>query len=80
MRPLYEIAKTIKQEAKANPRASWVLYAAPYVDALASLSTTQDDYYADSGESVVRYCLANLSTWRGETARAVKAELKAHLA
>ena len=80
MTPLHEIADVIRREAKANPSASWVTYSKPYVDALASLNTTQDDYFADSGESVVRYCLANLGTWRGEAARAVKAELKAHLA
>jgi len=38
-----------------------------------------ENYFADSGESVVRYALSNLSTWKGEKARQIKAELKAML-
>jgi hypothetical protein len=29
---------------------------------------------------VVMYALANMKSWRGEQARSIKAELKAHLA
>jgi hypothetical protein len=43
------------------------------------LSDIKDTYYCDSGESVVRYFLANASTWRGDVARRVKAELKSML-
>jgi hypothetical protein len=38
-----------------------------------------DKYYADDASSVVRYFLANATAWRGDTARAIKAELKAML-
>jgi len=41
-----------------------------------SLDSIDDDYYEDSGKSVVLYFLANASTWKGEKARAIKAELK----
>jgi hypothetical protein len=52
------------------------LGAVPYLDAMCELNSINDNYYYDSGESVVRYFLANANTWRGEKARAVKAELK----
>jgi hypothetical protein len=82
-RPLYELAVVIEREVRterqAGKTASWFGYAKPYVEALHSLSTTADSYYYDSGDSVVRYLLANLGSWRGDVAREVKAELKAHL-
>jgi hypothetical protein len=52
------------------------VYARPYLDAMHSLTSVNDSFYADSGHSVVAYFLANASTWRGDTARRVKAELK----
>jgi hypothetical protein len=60
-------------------RADWnkpYFGAVPYLDAMCELNSINDNYYYDSGESVVRYFLANANTWRGEKARAVKAELK----
>jgi hypothetical protein len=53
--------------------------AVPYLDAMHSLQTIRDKYYFDTAESVVRYFLANATTWKGDTARAIKAELKAIL-
>ena len=54
-----------------------VNYAAkPYLDAMASLDSINDNYGMDSGRSVVAYFLCNASTWRGDTARAIKTELK----
>jgi len=61
-------------------RADWtkVNYAAkPYLDAMATLQSASDNFYHDSGKSVVLYFLANAGTWRGEKAKAIKAELKA---
>ena len=63
-------------------RANWptVDYAAvPYLKAMAELNSVRDPFYYDSGESIVRYFLANAATWRGETAKRIKAELKAML-
>ena len=40
------------------------------------LETIDDNYINDSGKSVVLYFLANASTWRGEDAKRIKAELK----
>jgi hypothetical protein len=50
--------------------------AVPYIDAMHSLQTIRDKYYYDDAESVVRYFLANATSWKGEAARAIKAELK----
>ena len=50
--------------------------AVPYIRAMRSLSDITDDYGYDSGESIVRYFLANAGTWRGEDARRIKAELR----
>jgi hypothetical protein len=51
--------------------------AVPYLTAMRSLDSIHDDYIHDSGKSIVLYFLANANTWRGDTARRVKAELKA---
>jgi hypothetical protein len=50
--------------------------AAPYLDAMFSINSVQDNYGMDSGKGVVMYFLSNASTWRGPVARLVKAELK----
>ena len=53
-------------------------YAAkPYLSAMRGMDSIHDNYGADSGKSVVLYFLSNASTWRGDTAKRVKAELKA---
>jgi hypothetical protein len=44
-----------------------------------SLETCRDAYGADSGASIVAYFLSNASGFKGDAARALKAELKAHL-
>jgi hypothetical protein len=44
-----------------------------------SLERVSDAYRADSGVSVIAYFLSNASGFKGEAARALKAELKAHL-
>jgi|TARA_R110000803_G_scaffold37492_1_gene80784 hypothetical protein len=53
--------------------------ARPYLEAMYSLNEITDEYYFDSGKSVVLYFLANAGTWRGETAKRVKLELKGML-
>ena len=70
-RPLYAIAREIRKAwTKVSP------YAEPYLEAMESLDSINDNYYFDSGKSVVLYFLSNASTWRGEDARRIKAELK----
>ena len=76
-RPLHALASAIKTDTYGKP---WFAYAKPYVDALETLDTIEDNYFADSGRSIVSYALANLGSWRGDIAKQVKAELKLHLA
>jgi hypothetical protein len=49
--------------------------AVPYLDAMSTLDSIDDDYFMDSGRSIVAYFLGNAGTWRGEVARRVKKEL-----
>ncbi|MEO3852598.1 hypothetical protein ABGB09_34115 [Streptomyces sp. B8F3] len=51
--------------------------AVPYLTAMAELSAVTEDYYAESAADIVRRFLSNAQTWRGGTARRVKAELNA---
>jgi len=75
---LSEIAAIIRrdfaEQGKKIPAS-----AQPYLDALRTLGTVDDAYGMDSGKSIVAYLLSNLGSYKGETARAVKAELKARL-
>ena len=50
--------------------------AEPYLAAMFSLTSMNDMYGMDSADMIVRYFLGNATTWRGETARRIKAELK----
>ena len=70
--------KVIAQDIRANwPKVNYA--AKPYLDAMSSLNSIDENYMFDSGKSVVRYFLSNASTWRGDKAREIKAELKAML-
>ena len=40
------------------------------------LHHVDDMYYNEDGRDIVLYFLSNASTWRGEKAREIKAELK----
>jgi hypothetical protein len=71
-RPLYEIAAEIRRDWKKV-----YFGAVPYLDAMATLNSIEDNYMYDSAKSIVVYFLGNATTWRGETARRVKVELNA---
>ena len=69
-RSIRDIAKEIQQDwTKVNYAAK------PYLSAMMSLDKITDTYYADDAESVIRYFLSNATSWRGETAKRIKAEL-----
>jgi hypothetical protein len=70
-RPLWVIARDI---SKNWPKVNYA--AKPYLDAMSKLEGILDNYYADSAKDVVLYFLANASSWRGEEAKRIKAELK----
>jgi hypothetical protein len=71
-RPIFVIASEIRKDwgNKTNYAAK------PYLEAMATLGSINENYYEDSAKSVVLYFLANAGTWRGEVARRIKKELK----
>lgn len=70
-RPISQIAREISQDWKK------VNYGAlPYLQAMYQLNSVNDRYYEDSAKSIVLYFLSNANTYRGETAKKLKAELK----
>lgn len=73
-RSIKEIAQEI-QETWERPYFG----AVPYLDAMGALDTIRDSFFLDSGEDIVRYFLNNAKTYRGETARRVKLELRSML-
>ena len=74
-RPLYQIARDIKAVYR-NAGKPVYYAAAPYLDAMESLNSIEENYLCDSGRSVVLYALANLTTMRGPGAKELRAELK----
>jgi hypothetical protein len=73
-RPLYVIANEIRKDWKKVNFA-----AKPYLDAMTSLNSINDNYIMDSGRSIVAYFLSNAGSWRGDKAKEIKKELKAML-
>ena len=72
-RPIYEIAKEIRKDWGAK----MYFGAKPYISAMMSLSSVDDNYGLDDARSIINYFLSNASSWRGETARRIKKELNA---
>lgn len=71
-RPLSNIAHDIRRD--------WVnvnFAARPYLSAMLEMDKVSDRYMYDDGRAIVRYFLANASTWRGPVAKVIKAELRA---
>jgi hypothetical protein len=67
-------------EIAAEIRADWkpvYFGAVPYLEAMGSLDGITSSYGADSARSIVAYFLSNASRWKGDTAKRIKAELKA---
>ena len=88
MRPINKIAAAILADwgptLKSNGESfravkAYKIYAMPYVQAMLSLTKTTDMYGVDDGEDIVLRFLTNAASWRGDTARAIKAELNLHL-
>ena len=70
-RSLSQIAREIRRDwSNVNFGAK------PYLDAMSSLDSVDDNYGYDSGKSIVLYFLSNAGTWKGDTAKRIKAELK----
>ena len=71
-RSLSSIAREI---CKDWPKVNYA--AKPYLCAMQTMGDIRESYGYDSGKSIVLYFLSNASSWRGETAKRIKAELKA---
>jgi hypothetical protein len=74
MRTLREIASEISKDWHKP-----YFGAVPYLQAMQSLQGINDAYGYDSGKSIVLYFLSNATSWRGDNARRIKAELKGML-
>ena len=72
-RTFAEIAQEIKK-VWAKP----CFAAVPYMNAMAEINSSDKHttLLVCNAESIVKYFLTNASTWRGEDARRIKAELK----
>ena len=71
-RSIRSISLDIRKEwAKVNYAAK------PYLDAMLELDSINDKYGFDNARSIILYFLSNASSFRGERAKALKAELKA---
>lgn len=71
-RPIHEIARDIRRAwPQIHPNA------APYLDAMRTLTNIGDRYYEDSADTIVRYFIANAAQFKGEAAKALKTELRA---
>jgi hypothetical protein len=73
-RPLYTIAAEIRRDWGANGKRI-PISADVYLRPMETLTSINDNYHMDTARSVVLYFLSNAATWRGETARRIKAEL-----
>ena len=74
-RPISEVANEIVNDPNYRKMPSKI-YADAYVQPMRSMNDIEDNYFADTGVSIVSYALSNLSSYRGDTARRVKSELK----
>jgi len=71
MRTIKEIAQEIQSDWKN------VNYAArPYLEVMHKLNTIEDKFMNDYGSTIVVYFLSNAGSYRGETAKRIKNELK----
>lgn len=85
-RSLGEIGREIRDDWKAvqgntrqgtNPNHPAGAYVGPMIEL--GDGDINARYYHDDARGIVRYFLANATSWRGDTARRVKAELKSML-
>lgn len=74
MRPINQIAAEISKDWK-NPYFG----AVPYLRAMHSLHTLDSKYGMDNAKGIILYFLNNSRSWRGDTARRIKDELRSLL-
>lgn len=85
MRTVREVASEIvsdwidQQRSRRGPRPVYVVTAWPYLEAMLQMTRPDEAYGMEDGEMVILYFLDNARPWRGERARALKAELQSML-
>jgi len=70
-----EIAGLITMDWNQKNKTGIYFGAKPYLAAMCSIHTINDNYGMDSGKNIVLYFLSNATTWKGHIARIVKKEL-----
>lgn len=70
-RPIFEIAAEISKDWRKP-----YFGAVPYLQAMHCLVDHTSRYGMDDYKGIILYFLANASSWRGDTAKRIKAELK----
>jgi hypothetical protein len=75
LRPLHVISDEIFKVWLPSPSPE----AYPYARALRYLATVTDKYGDDTAEEIILKFISNAKYWRGNHARRIKAELRAHL-
>lgn len=78
MRSIAAIAREIRADWDSKGKGIY-FGAKPYLGAMLSLDKITDDYGQDRGDMIIAYFLSNATSYRGETAKRCKAELKAML-
>ena len=73
-RPIHVIAAEIQSDWK-----NVYFGAVPYLREMHFLSSIKDHCGCETADSVLLYFISNAKTWRGETARRIKAEINAML-
>lgn len=76
-KPAPRSLSTIAAEIRRDWGSKVNFAAKPYLSAMSGLNSITDSYGYDSAKSIVLYFLSNAGAWRGETAKRIKAELKA---
>lgn len=88
MRKPREIAADIMKEharhllsgkVKPGKMPGWLTFSRPYLEAMRTLESVEDRYCFDSGYEICLRASCNLTNWRGDRAKELKAELKALL-
>jgi hypothetical protein len=80
VRSISTIAAEIRRDWRNKKREPSVNFSAkPYLRVMDQMDKITEPYFADSGKEIVMRFLCNASSWKGEVARRVKAELNAML-
>lgn len=74
----FEILAHMYEALRTHPgkTPTWVAYAKPYVKALSYCPSVDSTYGLEDARGIALYALSNLTSWRGEHARRLKADLK----